>query len=102
MKYRFWILQDPPPVGTPEAADLAPRSDDPVPHKLRYPGLEVEGVLPAADEILRVFEFHGITDPVKVAVIRGKVAESFSQGFSFRAKLPTPGRWLLGEPVKGS
>lgn len=98
MKYRFWIYQDGVPPYALAGNPNAPKPDEPIAADLRHPGREVEGLTPVVDQIMEVFERHGVDDENEKVIIRGKVTEALMQG-SYRTALPTPGRWLLAEPV---
>jgi hypothetical protein len=98
MKYRFWVYQDMAPPGALAGNPQAPKPDEPVPADLLHPGREVEGVIPVVGQIVEVFQAHGV-DGIESAIIQGKAMERLSQGSSYRSALPTPGRWLLAEPV---
>lgn len=100
MKYRFWAYQDPAPPYALAGNPQAPKPDEPLPADLRHPGREVEGVEAAVDRIVQVFRDHGVDDANEITIIRGKVTEALLRG-SYRSALPTPGRWLLAEPVRG-
>jgi len=98
MKYRFWIYRDVAPPYALAGNPNAPKPSDPLPVGLAHPGREVEGITPAVDQIMEVFEQHGVDDESEKAIIRGKATEALLRG-SYRTALPTPGRWLLAEKV---
>lgn len=99
MKYRFWVFQDPPPLGAQAGNPDAPKPDDPAPVDLLHPGRETEGLAVTVDQIMTVFEQHGVVDRDELAIIRSKVTDALMRG-SYRTTLPTPGRWLLAEEVE--
>jgi len=99
MKYRFWVYQDGAAPGDVPGNPQAPKPDEPIPGNLLYPGREVEGIIPTVDLIAQVFQAHGVTSEVETVIIRGSAAGKLSKGSSYRSALPTPGRWLLAEPV---
>jgi hypothetical protein len=98
MKYRFWIYQEDAPPYALAGNPKAPKSTDPIAGELLHPGREVEGVTRIVDQIMEVFEQHGVDDKDERGLIRDKATAALLKG-SYRTALPTPGRWLLAEPV---
>ncbi|QBZ72173.1 hypothetical protein SEA_KRADAL_287 [Streptomyces phage Kradal] len=99
MKYRFWIYQEDAPPHALAGNPRAPKPTDPIAGDLRHPGREAEGVTRIVDQIMEVFEQHGVDDENEKYLIRDKATAALLRG-SYRTSLPTPGRWLLAEPVQ--
>lgn len=102
MKYRIWIFQERGPSEDLVIKEDAPRSDDPIPFSLRYPGLVVDGLNSIVEQVASVFEYHGVNDEAELAEICGKVTEKLSRSASasYKSELPTPNRWVLIDPVR--